>query len=920
MTDIIETKLSPPYIRHKRMSRATIVSRVNQVLDDAVRLVTVVAPAGSGKSTLLVELYERYRLEGYACSWLSLEPGDDDPRRFARYIVAAIAAIDKGFAEQRLAVLRSSSATDLSPFFDSIIQYLAATDRRFALFVDDFHAIENPVILQFWTRYISYMSASCRAVIASRFKVSLDLSRLKLAGGLVELGQVDLNLSMQETGQFMKELHNVELPAAVLQLLHDRTEGWMVGLQLAGMTMSNSSQNKEDIVRSFSARDRNLKEYLFESVYGLQDEATRHFLLHTAPLNRFCAELCDVVTATVDGEDRLAQLEAANLFIIPLDREGRWYRYHHLFSEYLENQLQRLEPGVNKTVCALAADWCIAEGYVLEAIQYCLDAADYEKATDLIADHAQTVAIGEGNHSIVFEWMRKLPKEYQYRRPEIMLHHAWSRVFTRDGVGVAVAICDEFTALLDKSEANYWVLTEQEVQSLAGLCSVIRCIASACIEELDICIGRSKALLTELPKTETALIASAAVANAYAHYLNKDLASALSSATDAFVYGRRGGSAYAAIWGDFVASMANAELGHIQAAEDSAARAALSVADAMDGGQMAALAALAKVEVDCQRCDFTRIERSLNDNRVISRISSSPEPLLVARCAEARYLVWAGELDAALALLRQSQDMAVTMDMPRLYFAFIAEEIELLLHKGDIQAARETVRRTDMLNRQHRFIDKQNRSAVLLCIDLSEARLSLAENKASETLRQLSPLIKVAQQQQRIALTQQLCAMKSLALWRVGKEAEAVRELAKVVNHAAPESHIYPIYRVGSGLLAILQRLHASSISTSSDQAQAVQYQCEIQLIALFNGGLAPESEVSFGEEQVQNAVLAEPLTDRQLEILRLIGGGLGNKELAEALHISLSTAKWHVHNIFEKLGVRNRTSAVAYARKNNLL
>lgn len=918
MTDIIETKLNPPYIRQKRMSRSAIAKRTAQEVD-SMHFVSVVAPAGSGKSTLLVELHESYRLQGYTCGWLNLEPSDDDPVRFARYIVSALRVIDQHFAERSLVYLKSNTSADLRSFFDSIIQYIAAVDVRFALFIDDFHVFKNPDILQFWAQFFSYAPENVRTVIASRAKLPLDLSRLRIAGGIFEITQSDLNLSVQETMQFMKEQHNIELPTHAVQLLHDRTEGWMVGLQLAGMTISKSDRNKEDIIRAFSARDRNLQEYLFEAVYGLQDEATRHFLLRTAPLNRFSAALCNVVTGGSDGQTRLLQLETANLFIIPLDREGRWYRYHHLFSEYLLTQLIRNEPAQKQEICELAADWCIDEGLVLEAIQYCLDAAYFEKATDLIAEHAKSVAIGEGNHSIIFEWMRKLPKEYQYRRPEILLHHAWSRAFSRDGVSIAVAICAEFETRLVDASASAWELSAEEIQSFVYLCNVIRCISLACLEDVDACNAASIALLKELPQSEYMLVASASVASAYSYYLQQTFDQALRLASDAYVYGRKGESAYAAAWGDFIASMSNIERGRINAAEASARRADQTVSEVFGGGQVAALAALARIEVDCQRCDFENFESQLIDGRVISTISNSPEPLLIARRNESRYRVWLGEYNTAWQVLQEGQDIALTMNMPRLYFAFIAEEIELQIRCGNVSAATDTARRTDILNRANVLIDTHQQSAVVEFIDLTEVRIHLAEKRAEAALKKINILLRKAQRDDRLAFGQQLRAMKSLALWMLAREIEAVRELDQAVSIAAPELHMYPLFRVGPGLLPILQCLQNEKIDVKSDSALNAKYQFVRRMTTLFGGATGNLRDVTL-IKNLRPAGLTEPLTNRQVEILRLIDTGLGNNELAQELHISLSTAKWHVHNIIEKLGVKNRTAAVAYARKNNLI
>jgi LuxR family maltose regulon positive regulatory protein len=294
------------------------------------------------------------------------------------------------------------------------------------------------------------------------------------------------------------------------------------------------------------------------------------------------------------------------------------------------------------------------------------------------------------------------------------------------------------------------------------------------------------------------------------------------------------------------------------------------------------------------------------------------EAILLALRSEARLKAWTGSLDEARKALHQGQASALSTHQPRLYFTLAAEEVDLQLRFGDIASAMDTLRRTNLLDTDNSLISADTKANIAELTRLTQAKLFIAENKSSEALRLLNLIYKSAYSNQRTIMLQQVRALKSIALWKSGRESEAVRELDKALSVAAPEGQAYPIISAGACILDILEAIRDKRGSAYIDEAHREKQDFEHKLIALLRGENPAQSSASPAQNEIQE--LADPLTDREIEILKLIGAGLGNKQLADELLISISTVKWHLHNVYEKVGVRSRTAAAAVARNMNLL
>ncbi len=489
---LIASKLVPPIRDARAISRQEFTERALEDLPRG-RLITIVAPAGSGKSSLMTELHRTVVDHPILSSWLGLDAEDNDPATFALYFITAMNEIEEGFAREELTSLRANPVRDFDALFDSLCNRLSARTTPAAIFLDDFQHIHDVRILRFLNRLISHLPHHLSIAIASRHRLPLDLARLLVSGHVVEVGPDDLNFSSAEVALFLNRYHQLQLSTGDLKALLESTEGWPTGVQLAALALRRHQGPAADLIRTFSGRDRDLTRYLVESVIRAQPEQVRAFLLQTSPLRRMCAELCAAATQQDDARAMLDFIGRANLFLIALDRDGKWYRYHHLFAEFLQNEFRSTDPKGYQDACFRAAKWCEANGQASEAIRYALDAAHFEQATDLIARHAIRASLFRGDHYTVRDWMRNLPPEYHARRPEILLSYAWSCAFSRDTTR-AMSVSQQAIELLADAHSCPWKLSPEDRDRWLLWAQTVQAATKACSDDIEDCIARSTAL------------------------------------------------------------------------------------------------------------------------------------------------------------------------------------------------------------------------------------------------------------------------------------------------------------------------------------------------------------------------------------------------------------------------------------------
>ena len=393
-TPLLAAKLYTPPLRSELVSRPRLIRRLNAGLDRKLTLIS--APAGFGKTTLVSEWIHSRREGSYGASpiqaaWLSLDDGDNDLGRFLTYLIGALQTIKADTGQGVLAALQSLSPVNPEPILTSLLNEVAAFPDHLVLVLDDYHVIESQAIDRTLTFILDHLTPQMHLVIASRIEPTLPLSRLRARGQLTELRQADLRFTTEEAIAFLGQVIPFPISIEDVRTLEERTEGWITGLQLAAVAMQSLGQRDQiaGFMQSFSGSHRYVIDYLVDEVLDQQTPRVQEFLLQTSILHRMVAPLCDAVVGREDSQKTLEGLEAANLFLVPLDDERRWYRYHHLFGDLLKRRLSQAFPEQILELHQRAGTWYQESGDIDEAVHHVLAAGDIEQAAGILEDHWQ---------------------------------------------------------------------------------------------------------------------------------------------------------------------------------------------------------------------------------------------------------------------------------------------------------------------------------------------------------------------------------------------------------------------------------------------------------------------------------------------------------------------------------------------------
>lgn len=912
---LIASKLFPPQQDSRSIARTAFVSAAMEDLPRG-RVMSIVAPAGSGKSCLMSQLYSAFNERQIATSWLSLDTEDNDPATFALYFISSLQSIEPAFARDELTALGANPVRDYDSLFERLSSRLSMLTSAAAILLDDFQHITEPRIIRFLNQLVSHLQRNLSLVIASRHRLPLQLARLLVSGSAIEVHQDDLNFDGAQAQLFLKRYHDIELSGSDLLALLESTEGWPTGVQLAALALRRHKGPAVDLIKTFSGRDRDLTRYLVETVIKAQPDPVRAFLIHTSPLRRMCSELCDATTGQQDAREMLDYIGQANLFLIALDRDGHWYRYHHLFAEFLQSQFRNLDPAGYRETCARAATWCETNGQPAEAIRYALEAEHFEQATDLIARHAPLASMFRGDHYTVLDWMKRLPAEFHARRPEILLSHAWSCAFSRETFK-AMTLSQQAVDELSGGQTDRWGLSSADRQRWLLWAQTVQAATKACSDDIEDCLARATALFPRVSEGEPFLLATLSNCLSYSYLALRNFDRSREFARSAHENGLRADAAYLSAWGDFLHGLVDVELGNLTAAGNFGRRVNRD-SQGLGLGQksyVAGLSALLESEIAIQRCDFDKTADVIAVGRAFKDIFGPVEPQLVAVRSEARLQGHLGRFDLAQQVLQEGQDAALREQHRRLYFSLVMEEISLQLTAGDATGAAVTMRRTKLrdaiMSGSGWFRAKRD------SLRLLDAKLKLGDGDAKAAAHILTTL-----QQSRgvetyggfyIAVT----TTRAIALWELGQRNDAIRQLDRSISLAASEFHAYPIVSAGKTLLPLLEAIVARRADLPV-QDLPIRFELQNWLIAYLSGDR--QSSQAIDRESPNAQPVVEELTTREIELLSLLHSGLDNRRIADALLLTVPTVKWHLHNIYAKLGVGSRGAAVARATQAGII
>ncbi len=898
LVPLLATKLQAPALHASVLERPRLHERLDAALDETTRLAVVSAPPGYGKSVAVLGWLASRRL---AHAWLSLDPADNDPVRFVRYLVAALQAVRPDAGTATLALIGAGTGPSVELLGATLISEMAAGDAPFALVLDDFHVITAEPVHRLVRFVVEHGPPFAHVLLLTREDPPLPLPRLRAHAGLVELRADDLRFRLDEADAYLSRALGTDLPADDVERLVSRTEGWPAGLQLAAVSLRDRP-DRTACIEAFHGSHRFVIDYLADEVLDRLDPAFRSFLLKTSVAERFTAALCADLTGRADADALLLRAEQANLFLVPLDAERHWFRYHHIFSEYLRSQLDADE---RRELDLRAADHLERHGLPAEAIAHALAAGDGDRAADLVATAARSAFEG-GELSTLLGWIEALPPEAVLTRPEIGALQAWA-LFLAGRLPEAGRVAERSLAALpraaDGSEAEGRLLSLRALAIVLanGDVATAEPLAQAGLERLaDDPFFRAMALLTlaEVRLSTDRLVPAIALLR---EALEVALPTLQPMAIMPIVY--------------LLAIALNAR-GARKEAEVLCRRMLERHADA--AGRPLQVAGLARIALGTLRYEANdvvearrELERGFKDafEFGFGRFLLGQGAAVLATVRQAT-----GAADAALDAAKAGTRHARALEMETVIHQAGAFEAQALLARGDVEGAG---RLADDLLRQaeagSRLIPRTR-----LQRDMALARVRLAQGRPGDARGLLEPLEDQARAGSADAYLASILVLEARAAEASGDRSEGLAVLGEAVRLAAPGGYVRRLVEDAGPLRALLPQVRSAApafvdevLAGLSDVPSGPPLEERPRAVGA-NAGRA--------EDDLLAHPLVEPLTARELDVLRLMARGRSNAEIAAELVVSVTTAKWHVANVLGKLGVSSRTRALVRAQRLGLV
>ena len=928
---LLASKLHIPRPWRELVHRPRLMERLDAGLQGKLTLVS--APAGYGKTTLVADWVGHARLP---TAWLSLDAADNDLARFLTYLIAALQRIDESIGIDVLAALREDQAPHAETLLTRLVIDIAtAADgnrRAIVLILDDSHLVSAEPVYQALDFLLEHLPAAMHVLIAGRRDPPLPISRLRVQGEITEIRTPQLRFTGEEAAALLNDLMDLGISAADIVALEARTEGWIASLQLAALSLRDRT-DKHEFVAAFSGSHRYIIDYLMDEVLSRQPAHVQSFLHRTSILGRLCAGLCDAVCIDLpsrtgesvapelrSSQKILRQLEKDNLFLIPLDDERDWYRYHHLFASFLEQRLRASEPHRIPELHRRASEWYEGEGLVDDAIRHALMANDLDRATRLVDQIAASLVVRRENNKLK-HLVEQLPRDPCQDYPMLCLWHAWALLF--------LGQLNRVEPLLQIAEANKGKAPQFPIHAYA---MTVRAYVSNHIGDLRGAIDLCEQALADMPVAPsdhlTPIYRGAAVIwlGVNHRYLgNLDRARQLF--TEAAPLNLQAGSISAALaameqLGDL--AMIDGRLHESKAIYRRGLRMAQGWTDREMQGRGMLLAAtglyLGLGTVLYQQNDLTNaaphIERAVELNELGEDWSRFHSIRMLAYLRRAE-----GDDQAAYDLAGKACAIrdAATVRQFNLSAQPSLEQLRILLGRSRPKMAyllTDVARRIEALGLwpdDAALADRVDFAAPSGYVREPEhsdlARALIALGQPEEALQLLERLLEAAQSMGRQGDAIRYLALRALAYDAKGSTGPALASLRQALTLAEPEGYVRLFADEGQPMAALLARALAHGI--------APEYINE--LLAVFPDGVRQAAE-RVAATLPPRQPLAEPLSERELEVLRPMARGLKYREVAEQLYVSLNTIRHHTKNIYGKLNVNTRAQAVDIAERLNLL
>ncbi len=914
MTPLLTTKLYIPPTRPGLVSRPHLIERLNAGLAMGRKLTLISAPAGCGKTTLVSAWVAAC---GRPIAWLSLDEGDNDPTRFLTYFIAALQTIAANIGEGVLAILYASQPQPTESMLTTLLNEIGKIPDDFMLVLDDYHLIDAKPVDDALAFVLEHLPPRMHLVIATREDPSLPLARLRARGQLTELRASDLRFTPAEAAEFLNRVMGLNLSAADIAALETRTEGWIAGLQLAALSM----QGNEDVsafIREFAGDHRFIVDYLVEEVLQSQPEPMRRFLLQTAILDQLNGSLCDAVTGAEEGQARLEALERGNFFVIPLDDKRNWYRYHHLFADVLRMRLMVEQPDQAPALHRRASEWYEHNGSAADAIRHALAAEDFARAADLI-ELIMPAMTRSQQYATLRGWLKALPDELVRVRPVLSTGYAKVCISFGEFEDVEPRLRDaerwldttaEMRERPESPAAGMVVVDKEEFRRLPGVIALIRAAQALGRGDMPETVKYARRVLNLAPEGDHLMLGGAASQLGLVAWTSGDLDTARRMTADGIANLRLAGYISPAIGGAIVLSDIQVAQGCLHEAMTTYER-ALQWAT-QPGAPVVPGAAdmyVGMSNLHYEHNDLKTAAQHLLTSQALGELAGLPQNPYRWRAAMARIRQAQGDLDGALDLLDQAERLYDGALSPNVR-PIATRKVRVWLAQGRLGEASGWAHKQglcveDDLSYLHEF-DHITLARVLLARYESDR----ADRSIQEAMGLLERLLKAAEEGGRAGSAIEILVLQALAQHLQNDIPAALKPLQQALTLAEPEGYVRMFLDEGPNMMQLLREASARPIMPEYTG----------KLLAAFEA----EPPNSAGEAPLPtpraSRPLIEPLSERELQVLRLLRTELSGPEIARELVIALSTVRTHTKSIYGKLNVNSRRAAVNRAVELNLI
>ncbi len=903
-TPLLITKLFIPPPRPNVVRRPRLIERLNEGLHRKLTLIS--APAGFGKTTLvsnwLAECERR-------AAWLSLDEGDNDPARFLIYLVSAVQTIAADSGEGVLGALQSPQPPPIDAMLTILLNDIAGTiAEEFVLVLDDYHVLDARSVDQALTFLLEHLPAHMHLVITTREDPALPLARLRARGQLTDLRAADLRFTTSEAAGFLNQVMGLTLSPEDIAALEARTEGWIAGLQLAALSLQGH-QDAAGFIREFAGDHRYIVDYLVDEVLERQPQTIRSFLLQTAILDRLTGPLCDAVTGQQGSAAQLETLERSNFFVVALDDRRKWYRYHQLFADVLRIRLLAERPDQVATLHRRASDWYEQHGSLADTIRHALAAADFARAADLVELALPSMRQSRGEATML-GWLKALPDDLVRCRPVLSAGYAWGLLAVGQLEAAETRLRDaerwlDTTAGTGERpqapSAEMVVVDEEEFRRLPAAIALYRAAQAQAHGDVPNTMRYARRVLDLVPEDDHLGRGAAAALLGLASWTSGDLEAADSTYADAIARMQRAGHLSDA----FGCAIALADIQIAQGRLHGAMRTyeqALSLAAEQGEPILRGTADLyvGMSEILRERNDLDAAVQHLQRSKELGEQAGLPQNRYRWCVAMARIREAQGDLASALDLLNEADRLYEGDFFPNVR-PVAALKARVWVAQGRLGEALGWARERELSVEDELSYLREFEHITLARALLAQYTSDRDDDSLREAMSLLERLLQHAEAGRRTGRALEILGLLALAHHARGDSSAALVPLERALTLAESEGYVRIFVDEGPAMMALLEVAAKRRIAPNYVR----------HLPAAF--GVAENRPPA-------KQGLIEPLSDRELDVLRLLGTDLDGPAIARELVVSLNTLHTHTKNIYSKLGVNNRRTAVRRAEELQLL